>query len=117
MLPVKKTSRTRTRTRRSHHRLKPTSYALCRKCSQAILPHRACTNCGYVNQDMNLTIRQWECGGCGETHDRDLNAAINILKEGKRNKNISAGTVDYRSGGEIRPAITGTVDEASKVLK
>ena len=34
-----------------------------------------------------------------------------------RNKNISAGTVDYRSGGEIRPAITGTVDEASKVLK
>lgn len=78
---------------------------------------KTCSNCGYVNQDMNLTIRQWECGGCGETHDRDLNAAINILKEGKRNKNISAGTVDYRSGGEIRPAIAGTVDETSKILK
>ncbi|UCC98964.1 MAG: 50S ribosomal protein L32 [Phycisphaerales bacterium] len=56
MLPVKKTSKNRTRTRRSHHRLKAVNYAVCKKCGQAKLPHAACENCGYVNPKITLKL-------------------------------------------------------------
>ena len=60
MLPVKKTSRTRTRTRRSHHRLKAANYSVCKKCDNAKLPHAACTNCGYVNPKTTLKLGKEE---------------------------------------------------------
>ncbi|HUV67238.1 MAG TPA: 50S ribosomal protein L32 [Sedimentisphaerales bacterium] len=56
MLPVKKTSKCRTRTRRSHQRLKGVNYAVCKKCGQAKLPHAACENCGYVNPKITLKL-------------------------------------------------------------
>lgn len=60
MLPTKKTSKSRTRTRRAHHRLKPTHYTDCPSCSQAKLPHAACANCGYVNPDLTLKLGKEE---------------------------------------------------------
>jgi len=60
MLPVKKLSRMRTRTRRSHHRLKATNYSVCRKCDHAKLPHAACSNCGYVNPKITLKLGKEE---------------------------------------------------------
>jgi len=60
MLPTKKTSKSRTRTRRSHHRLKGANYSLCSKCGQAKLPHAACENCGYVNPKITLKLGKKE---------------------------------------------------------
>ena len=43
---------------------------------------KMCSNCGWINQDLTLNIREWICPSCGEKHDRDFNASKNILKQG-----------------------------------
>ncbi|MGB3237683.1 MAG: RNA-guided endonuclease TnpB family protein [Geitlerinemataceae cyanobacterium] len=43
---------------------------------------KRCSNCGYVVEKMPLDIRQWKCPSCGITHDRDVNASVNILAAG-----------------------------------
>lgn len=75
---------------------------------------KACNNCGYVNQNLTLNIRTWICPNCSTNHDRDINAAKNILKEGQ--KILSSGTDDYRRGDQIRPISIGTINETSKIL-
>ena len=39
-----------------------------------------CSNCGYDDGKHTLDIRQWTCPNCGINHDRDINAAKNILR-------------------------------------
>src|SRR5690606_32061732 len=55
---------------------------------------KTCSKCGHVAEKMPLNVREWSCPKCGVSHDRDVNAAINIL---------SAGTVDYTRGEGVRP--------------
>jgi len=43
---------------------------------------KPCSNCGFRNENLTLSDRQWICPDCGSHHDRDVNAAINILRAG-----------------------------------
>lgn len=45
---------------------------------------KLCSNCEWKNEGLVLGDRSWVCGGCGERHDRDVNAAVNINREGLR---------------------------------
>ena len=41
---------------------------------------KPCSDCGFHNENLSLSDRQWTCPDCGSDHDRDINAAINILR-------------------------------------
>ena len=43
---------------------------------------KPCSDCGFHNEILTLSDRQWTCPDCGAHHDRDVNAAINILQAG-----------------------------------
>ncbi len=43
---------------------------------------KTCSNCKYLLEELPLNVRMWKCPSCKEIHDRDINAAKNILNEG-----------------------------------
>ncbi|MCS7484217.1 RNA-guided endonuclease InsQ/TnpB family protein [Umezawaea endophytica] len=44
---------------------------------------KTCSHCGHLLDALPLGVREWACPGCGEVHDRDVNAARNILAAGR----------------------------------
>lgn len=77
-----------------------------------VSPHfpssQLCHDCGFKNRQVkNLAVRNWTCPNCGETHDRDENAALNIRREGL----VAVGmpdTINARGEG-VRPAHAGSL--------
>ncbi|MCB9851077.1 MAG: 50S ribosomal protein L32 [Phycisphaerales bacterium] len=54
MLPAKKTSKCRQRTRQAHHALRPPNLVACPRCQKSKLPHGACLQCGYASAKVML---------------------------------------------------------------
>ena len=75
---------------------------------------KLCSNCGHRMQYMGLEIRNWTCPNCGTKHDRDVNAAINIMNESLRILD-NQGTVRNAETGVIQdtpmPAENPTMDD------
>ena len=55
---------------------------------------KRCGNCGYIVEKLPLNIREWDCPHCAAHHDRDINAAQNIL---------AAGLAVKVCGANVRP--------------
>ena len=58
------------------------------------LTTRACSNCGPLCGPKGLrqlVVREWRCADCGAVHDRDVNAARNILTLGSRCRTSVSG--------------------------
>lgn len=55
---------------------------------------KRCSDCGYTMPKMPLNVRQWTCPECGSIHDRDVNAARNVL---------AAGMAVSARGGAVSP--------------
>ena len=66
---------------------------------------QTCSTCGYkFTGTKNLAVRSWTCPNCNTTHDRDINAATNILDEGLRILTSSTdGKPETHACGEVKP--------------
>ncbi|GAA0438531.1 hypothetical protein Acor_62750 [Acrocarpospora corrugata] len=65
---------------------------------------KTCSACGHLLPTLNLGTRVWACPGCGALHDRDVNAAKNILAAGLA---VSACGADVRpQGSSLRQSAT-----------
>jgi putative transposase len=63
---------------------------------------KTCNNCLHQVDNLSLDIRSWQCPKCQTIHDRDINAAINILHEGLRL--LAGGRLATASGERVRPS-------------
>ena len=63
--------------------------------------------CGYINKDLTLKDREWDCPQCGRHNDRDLLAAVNIKRFGLQKQNLI---------GEISPVVNGAGDVEPSAL-
>ena len=65
---------------------------------------KTCSACGHLLAELNLGTRQWTCPACGTRHDRDINAAKNILAAGQAVTACGAG-VRHRGTSRVRQAV------------
>ncbi|MDB9516840.1 RNA-guided endonuclease TnpB family protein [Roseofilum reptotaenium CS-1145] len=73
---------------------------------------QVCSSCGFKGGKLDLSIRKWTCLNCGATHDRDVNAAINILVAGGHSETINGRR------GECKTSVKGAATvEASTHLE
>ena len=74
---------------------------------------KTCSSCGSIQLKMSLSVREWTCPDCGSVHDRDVNAAKNIL---------AVGTTVSACGDSVRPkthkelVATSVKQETTKTL-
>ena len=62
---------------------------------------KTCSDCGHVQTGLTLSDREWSCVECGAIHDRDRNAAINLMNFAAS----SAVTACGEEGADVSPRI------------
>jgi putative transposase len=69
---------------------------------------KTCSKCGYVMEVLPLSVREWTCPACQTTHDRDVNAAINL-------KQNTVGYTGINAWGQEGSGLAGTASETGLV--
>jgi putative transposase len=72
---------------------------------------KTCSACGHVLDELGLKIRMWQCPSCGTRHDRDVNAAQNILAAGLA---VAGDTSGHACGADVRHPGSSRVRSAVK---
>jgi putative transposase len=72
---------------------------------------KTCSACGHLLAELKLDTRHWTCPSCGARHDRDLNAAKNILAAGRA---VARGSPGGACGAGIRHSGSSRVQPAVK---
>lgn len=70
------------------------------KVSRWLPSSKTCSSCNHKVKAMPLEVREWTCPGCGEIHDRDINAALNIKKAGIQH--LLAEGLSVTARGDLR---------------
>ena len=70
---------------------------------------KLCSSCGYKNNELQLSDREWVCPECGVIHDRDINAALNIMNEG--NRIIGLSSPEFKRVGEQAKASSMNLEQ------
>jgi putative transposase len=65
---------------------------------------KTCSACGHLLAELSLSTRHWTCPSCGSRHDRDINAAKNILAAGLAVSACGAG-VRHSGSSRVRSAV------------
>jgi putative transposase len=71
---------------------------------------KICSNCGIKNDTLALADREWTCANCHTTHDRDINAAKNILSFGLRNSGMERASECVE-----QPALVGALKRKKRL--
>lgn len=61
---------------------------------------KQCSRCKHQVKELPLNVREWTCQYCGSEHDRDVNAALNLLAVGQTVATVGGGNA---SGEDVRP--------------
>jgi len=69
---------------------------------------KTCSKCGYVMEVLPLSVREWTCPACQNTHDRNVNAAINL-------KQNTVGYTGINAWGQEGSGLARTASETGLV--
>jgi len=72
---------------------------------------KTCSACGHLLAELSLSTRHWACPSCGTRHDRDVNAAKNILAAGQA---VARGDPGDACGADVRHSGSSRVQPAAK---
>jgi len=71
---------------------------------------KTCSSCSHLMSSLDISIREWTCPACGAHHDRDVNAAKNILRQGLNILSGLGAKSDVKQKPREAPAIAGSMN-------
>ena len=77
---------------------------------------KMCSECGLINESLTLDVREWDCE-CGTHHDRDVNAARNILKIGRDTPEYKPVEKLASARSFLRPKQAGSMKQESNATR